>query len=72
MSTRKTRKEPTLKLESEEEEGESSDEVERSGEDPESEKEAKPATLPPEKKKKMETRASDQKTPASTFKTLAS
>ena len=67
MSTRKTKKEPTPELESEEEEVKSLDKVESSGEDLESKEEAEPATLPPEKKK-METQAFDRKKPASTFK----
>ena len=39
------------------------------GEESELEEEAEPTTPPPEKKKKMETWASDQKKPASAFKT---
>ena len=70
MSTKKTKKEPTLELKSEEEGVESLYKVESFGEDSKSEEEAKPATPPP--KKKMETRASDKKKPTSTFKTPAS
>ena len=72
MSTRKTKKEPTPDFKLEEEEVESSDKVESSNEDPESKEEAELATPLPEEKKKMETRASDRKKPASTFKTPAS
>ena len=72
MSTRKTKKEPTQELELEEEEAESSEEVESSDEDPELEEEAERLTPLPEKKKKMNTRASDRKKPAFVFKTLAS
>ena len=74
MSTRKTKKEPKPELSEEEEEAESSEEerVDNSSEEPESEEEAKPATPLLEKKKKMETRASDKKKPASAFKTLTS
>ena len=59
-------------MESQKEEVESLDEVESSNEDPKLEEEAKRATLLPEKKKKMETQASDRKKPASAFKTPAS
>ena len=69
-STRKKTKEPSPELE--EEETESLEEVESSGQEPESEEEAKPTTPPPEKKKKTKTWASEQKKPASAFKTLVS
>ena len=71
MSTRKTKKKPTLELSEEEEEAKSSEEetVDSFGEEPESEEEAELAIPPPMKKKKMEIQASDQKKPASAFKT---
>ena len=71
MSIRKTKKESTPELSEEEEEAESSEEetMNSSSGEPESEDEAEPATTLPEKKKKMETRASDWKKLASTFKT---
>ena len=71
MSTKKTKKEPTLELSKEEEEAKSLEEetVDSSGREPESENEAEPATPLPEKKKKMETRASDRKKTAFAFKT---
>ena len=59
-------------MESEEEEVESSNEVENFDEEPKLEEEAEPATPPLKKEKKMETRASDKKQPASAFKTPAS
>ena len=70
-SGRKKTKEPSP--ESEEEEAESSEEeVESSGKEPEMEEEAKPAIPPPEKKKRIETRAFDRKKPAFAFKTPVS
>ena len=74
MSTKKTKKEPTRELSKKEEDAESSEEetVDSSSKELELEEEAELATPPLEKKKKMETRASDWKKPASAFKTLAS
>ena len=67
-------KEPSPEPSTEEEEAESSEEeeVESSGEELESEEEAEPATPPLEKKKKIETRASERKKPTSAFKILVS
>ena len=61
-----------LSPESEEEETESSEEVESFDEELESEEVAEPATPPPEKKMKIEARASEQKKLASAFKILVS
>ena len=72
MSLRKTKKEPTLELESEEESNESSEEIGSFGGNLELEDEAELATPPLEKKKRMETRALDKKKPASVFKTPVS
>ena len=55
MSLRKTKKELTPKLESDEEEDKSLEEIGSSSGDPESKEEAEPATSPPEKKKRMDT-----------------
>ena len=71
-SLQRTKKEPTSELSEEEEEAKSSEEetVDSSGEEPKLEEEAEPATPLLQKKKKMETRASDRKKPTSSFKTL--
>ena len=70
---RKKKKEPTLDPSTKEEDAESSkelEEVESFGEEPESKEGAEPTTASLEKKKKIETWASEQKKPDSIFKTL--
>ena len=68
---RKKTKDPSPK--SKEEEAESSEEeVESSDDEPESEEETEPATPLLEKKKRIQTRDSDQKKPAFAFKTPVS
>ena len=61
-------KEPSSEFDEEEES--IAKETGSSGRELESEEEAEPVTLLAEKRKRMETRASDKKKPASAFKTL--
>ena len=72
-SAKRKKKKPTPSTEEDEAESSEEEVVESSGEEPESEEEeAEPSTPSLEKKKKIETRASDWKKPAPVSKTLVS